>query len=63
MAFVEFDRSHDGGPQSISDFLIFWYLCHHSRLEHAVPEKTWLEKWSQGAIQDGAPVLDKLRVG
>ena len=64
MAFVEFDlEAMMEDPSLFPDFLIFWHLCHHSRLEHAVPEETWLEKWSQGAIQDGAPVLDKLRVG
>ena len=64
MACVEFDlEAMMEDPSLFPDFLIFWHLCHHSRLEHAVPEETWLEKWSQGAIQDGAPVLDKLRVG
>jgi hypothetical protein len=64
MAFVEFDlEAMMEDPSLFPDFLIFWHLCHHSRLEHAVPEEAWLEKWSQGAIQDGAPVLDKLRVG
>ena len=64
MAFVEFDlEAMMEDPSLFPDFLIFWHLCHHSRLEHSVPEETWLEKWSQGAIQGRCPVLDKLRVG
>ena len=64
MAFVEFDlEAMMEDPSLFSDFLIFWHVCHCSRLEAPVPEETWLEKWSQGAIKDGAPILDKLRVG
>ena len=62
-AFVEFDLEAMMDGEVYADFVLLWLLCHESRVEAAVPEECWLEKWSRLAHEGGARALETLRVG
>ena len=66
-AFVAFDLEEMFDNQLYADFVLFWMLCHATRMvkekDDAInkPEGYWLEIWSQEAVSGGMRVLDKLR--
>ena len=62
-SYIEFDVEGMMDGEVYSDFVIFWLLCHESRLEADKPEDCWLEKWSKGAQEEGTRALDQLRSG
>jgi hypothetical protein len=62
-AYVEFDLEAMMQGECYADFVLFWLLCHQSRVEAESPEQCWLEKWSRQAYQQGARALDHLRGG
>ncbi|MFC1912166.1 Eco57I restriction-modification methylase domain-containing protein [Chloroflexota bacterium] len=59
-AYVEFDLAGMMDGEVYSDFVLLWLLCHQSRVESEIPEKCWLEKWSQTAKEQGMRALDQL---
>src|SRR5579885_3334464 len=62
-AYVEFDLEAMMQGECYSDFVLFWLLCHQSRVEGERPGDCWLEKWSHLAQEQGVRVLDQLRDG
>ncbi|MBZ5505144.1 MAG: N-6 DNA methylase [Acidobacteriia bacterium] len=62
-AYVEFDLIAMMEGQAFSDFVILWLMCHQSRVEAALPEPCWLEKWATEAREQGTRALDELRDG
>ena len=53
-AYVEFDLQAMMDGEVYSDFVVLWLLTHESRVEAAVPEDCWLERWSVEARTQGA---------
>ena len=51
--YLEFDLEAMMQGEIYSDFVLFWLLCHQSRLEDHRPEECWLEKWSRSAQEEG----------
>ena len=62
-AMVEFDLEAIFEGQLYDEFLLFYLLCHQSRVTSERPEDCWLEKWSQSAGEEGKRALDTLRDG
>lgn len=62
-SMVEFDLEAIFEGQLYDEFLLFFLVCHRSRLESETPEQCWLEKWSQAAGEEGKRALDTLRDG
>ena len=62
-AYVEFDLESMMLGENYSDFVLFWLLCHQSRVEADKPDDYWLEKWSQASKERGVRALDQLRQG
>jgi N-6 DNA Methylase len=62
-AFVEFDLEAMLQGGVYSDFVMFWLLCHESRVYADRPEDCWLEKWAQVARDQGTRAGEKLRNG
>ncbi|MCD6598974.1 MAG: N-6 DNA methylase [Dehalococcoidia bacterium] len=62
-AYVEFDLEAMMDGEVYADFVLFWLLCHESRVEAEKPEACWLEKWSRSAQEQGTRALDQLRNG
>jgi len=62
-AYVEFDLEAMMEGEAYSDFVLFWLLCHQSRVEAERPSECWLERWSREAAERGARALDGLRAG
>lgn len=62
-AYVEFDLEAMMEGEVYADFVLFWLLCHESRVEAERPEECWLERWSRIAQEQGTRALDQLRVG
>ena len=62
-SYVEFDLEGMMDGEVYSDFVLFWLLCHESRLEADKPEECWLEKWSKEAEKEGTRALEHLRSG
>jgi len=62
-AYVEFDLEAMFTGESYADFVLFWLLCHQSRVESEHPAECWLERWSRLAQEQGVRVLDQLRNG
>jgi len=60
-AFVEVDLEVMMENEVYSDFVLFWLLCHESRVEGG--RDCWLERWSKTAAQQGTRALDQLRDG
>ena len=46
-----------------ADFVLFWLLCHESRVEGERPADCWLERWLHEAQQQGMRALELLRTG
>ncbi|WP_341252767.1 Eco57I restriction-modification methylase domain-containing protein [Euzebya pacifica] len=62
-AFVEFDLAGMFEGEQYADFVVFWLLCHRTRLHAERPELCWLETWATLAEKDGSRALEKLRAG
>ena len=62
-SMVEFDLEAIFEGQLYDEFLLFFLVCHRSRLESETPEQCWLERWSQAAGEEGKRALDTLRDG
>jgi hypothetical protein len=62
-SFVEFDLEAMLRDEVYPDFVLFWMLCHASRVRADRPEECWLEKWSKDAQARGTRALDQLRDG
>ena len=62
-SFVEFDLEAMLRDEVYPDFVLFWMLCHASRVRAERPEECWLEKWSKAAQAQGTRALDQLRDG
>ena len=62
-AYVEFDLEAMMNGEVYADFVLFWLLCHESRVEAERPEECWLEKWSRTAQEQGTRALEQLRNG
>jgi hypothetical protein len=62
-AYVEFDLEAMMVGENYSDFVLFWLLCHQSRVEADNPHDCWLEKWSQASKERGVRALEQLRQG
>lgn len=60
-AYVEFDLEEMFEHEVYADFILFWLLCHQSRVEGKRPAECWLEKWSQEAHASGTRALEDLR--
>lgn len=62
-SMVEFDLESIFEGQLYDEFLLFFLVCHRSRVQSELPEECWLEKWSQAAGEDGKRALNTLRDG
>lgn len=62
-AYVEFDLEAMFQGEAYADFVLFWLLCHQSRVESEHPAECWLERWSRLAQEQGVRVLNQLRKG
>jgi hypothetical protein len=62
-AYIEFDLEAMMQGENYADFVLFWLLCHESRVEAERASDCWLEKWSREAQKQGMRVLDRLRDG
>ncbi len=62
-AYIEFDLEAMMQGESYADFVLFWLLCHQSRVEAERAADCWVEKWSRLAHEQGIRVLDQLRNG
>src|SRR5258708_9966667 len=62
-AYVEFDLESMFQGQLYADFVLFWLLCHQSRVEGERTADYWLEKWSHLAREQGVRALGDLRRG
>ena len=63
LAYVEFDLEAMMEGGHVSDFAVFWLLCHQSRVEGERAEDCWLERWAREAREQGQRALDQLRDG
>ncbi len=62
-AYLEFDLQAIMAGQAYADFALLWLICHQSRVEAALPETCWLERWHHEAWSQGARALERLRAG
>lgn len=62
-SMVEFDLESIFEGQLYDEFLLFFLVCHRSRVQSELPEQCWLEQWSQAAGEDGKRALNTLRDG
>lgn len=62
-SMVEFDLESIFEGQLYDEFLLFFLICHRSRVQSELPEQCWLEHWSQAAGEDGKRALNTLRDG
>jgi len=62
-SMVEFDLEAIFEGQLYDEFLLFYLLCHQTRVKAEKPEECWLERWSQAAANEGKRALDTLRNG
>jgi hypothetical protein len=62
-SFVEFDLEAMLRDEVYPDFVLFWMLCHATRVRSERPEECYLEKWSKAAQAQGTRALDQLRDG
>ena len=63
--YLEFDLETILEGVHYNEFVLFYRLCHRTRLPQAghPPEDCWLEKYYQQSIEKGGRVRDKLRDG
>jgi hypothetical protein len=64
-SFIEFDLAAIFENNLYSEFVLFWRLCHATRLPRAAGEahECWLEKYYQQGIEQGGRVRERLRDG
>jgi len=62
-SYVEFDLEAMMEGEVYADFVLFWLLCHESRVEGNRPAECWLERWLHEAQQQGMRALELLRTG
>lgn len=62
-AYLEFDLEAMMDGEVYSDFVLFWLICHQSRIEGERPSDCWLEKWMKDAEDKGTRALEDLRQG
>jgi hypothetical protein len=62
-AYVEFDLQAMMQGESYADFVLFWLLCHQSRVEAERATDCWIEKWSRLAHEQGIRLRGQLRQG
>lgn len=62
-SMVEFDLEAIFEGQLYDEFLLFYLLCHQTRVKAEKPDECWLERWSQAAANEGKRALDTLRNG
>src|ERR1019366_1545719 len=62
-AYIEFDLEAMMNGEVYADFVLFWLLCHQSRLEGEKSEDCRLEKWLRLSHENGIRALPKLRDG
>jgi hypothetical protein len=62
-SMVEFDLEAILDGQLYDEFLLFYLVCHRSRVQAPKPEETWLERWHETAGREGKRALDTLRTG
>ncbi len=60
-AYLEFNLEAMMEGEVYPDFVLFWMVCHQSRVEGNKADEYWLEKWAQTADEQGKRVLDQLR--
>jgi len=60
-AHLEFDLESMMEGEVYADFVLFWMICHQSRVEGSHPGEYWLERWAKAAEQQGTRALDQLR--
>lgn len=63
LSYVEFDLEAIFEGQLYDMFLLFWLVCHQTRVKADRPEECWLEKWHQAAGEEGKRALNTLRSG
>lgn len=63
LSYVEFDLEAILEGQLYDEFLLFWLVCHQTRVKADRPEECWLEKWHQAAGEEGKRALTTLRSG
>lgn len=62
-SMVEFDLEAIFDGQLYDEFLLFFLICHRSRIQSDRPEDCWLEQWSLAAGEEGKRALNTLRDG
>lgn len=62
-SMVEFDLESIFEGQLYDEFLLFYLVCHQSRVRSEKPEECWLEKWHLAAGEEGKRALNTLRSG
>ena len=62
-SYIEFDFEAMMEGEVYTDFVLFWLLCHESRVEGERPTDCWLERWLHEAQQQGMRALELLRTG
>ncbi len=62
-SMVEFDLESIFEGQLYDEFLLFYIVCHCSRVRNEKPEDFWLEKWHSAAGEEGKRALNTLRNG
>jgi len=60
-AHLEFDLESMMEGEVYADFVLFWMICHQSRVEGPHPGEYWLERWAKAAEEQGTRALDQLR--
>lgn len=63
ISLVEFDLEAIFDGELYDEFLLFFLVCHASRVQADIPSEFWLEKWSNAAVEDGKRALKSLRNG
>ena len=63
ISLVEFDLEAIFDGELYDEFLLFFLVCHASRVQADIPSDFWLEKWSNAAVEDGKRALKSLRNG
>ncbi len=64
---IEFDLEEMFDQRHLSDYVMLYLLCHHSRVELAIgaagPADCWLERWYQQETERAVRALDRLHKG
>lgn len=63
LSMVEFDLESIFEGQLYDEFLLFYLVCHVTRVKGDRPTDCWLEKWHQAADEEGKRALKTLNSG